>query len=455
MQDLDETVIKNGYCIGCGACSVVSDDYTIKLNDFGQYQASYKKNIKTRQDNPTKVCPFSNNAANEDELSTELFPDLQDDPCLGRITSSYFGYSNKLRDRGASGALTTWFLQKLIEEKIVDGVIHLKENANNQELLFSYAISSTVNEVLEGAKTKYYPGELSSIYKRILNESDDKKYAVVGVPCFIKASRLLAKSIPKLEEKIIFHVGLVCGHYKTTHYAEMLAWQKGINRGNITKFDFRHKPGFGRAGDYHTKIEYRKENKLETLSQSVKQFHGTDWGLGLFKYNACDYCDDVVGETADISFGDAWIDPYNKDHLGTNVVVIRNKLVQEIFDKSYHDAEISIEKASVQDVIKTQLSGFRHRRLGLSLRLFWKKKGNKWVPNKRVSPSRKGSLKYKVIFKFRMILSHNSHRFFKLAKKYNQFGLYQLLMFPFSFFYKYIIYGIPRIKILIDRKFNR
>ena len=32
-----------------------------------------------------------------------------------------------------------------------------------------------------------------------------------------------------------------------------------------------------------------------------------DWGMGIFKLGACDYCDDIVGETADISFGDAWL----------------------------------------------------------------------------------------------------------------------------------------------------
>jgi coenzyme F420-reducing hydrogenase beta subunit len=41
------------------------------------------------------------------------------------------------------------------------------------------------------------------------------------------------------------------------------------------------------------------------------------WGTGLFKSNACDFCDDVTTELADVSL-DAWI-PYNKDGLGNSV----------------------------------------------------------------------------------------------------------------------------------------
>ena len=33
--------------------------------------------------------------------------------------------------------------------------------------------------------------------------------------------------------------------------------------------------------------------------------------------------DDVVTETADISFGDAWVEPYSSGGRGTNVIIVR------------------------------------------------------------------------------------------------------------------------------------
>lgn len=41
-------------------------------------------------------------------------------------------------------------------------------------------------------------------------------------------------------------------------------------------------------------------------------------------YKACDFCDDVFAETADIALGDAWLPEYVQDGNGTNVVVTRN-----------------------------------------------------------------------------------------------------------------------------------
>ena len=30
----------------------------------------------------------------------------------------------------------------------------------------------------------------------------------------------------------------------------------------------------------------------------------------MLKYKACDFCDDVFGEVADVVFGDAWVEKY-------------------------------------------------------------------------------------------------------------------------------------------------
>lgn len=316
---LEETVIDNNYCIGCGVCAVASENYEIELNDYGQYQAKSNGNVtKDEQDIVNKVCPFSNDSLDESEISKALYSAEEND-YLGRYDDLFIGHSEELRMVGASGGATTWFLLEIIEKKLVDGVIHLKQNVNSSgETIFEYDISTNKNEILSAAKTKYYPGELSSVLKKILNGSD-KKYAIVGVPCFIKSVRLLSNELPLIKERLTLFVGLVCGHYKSSNYALMLALQKGIKPREIKDFDFRFKTGKGNAGSYNTKITYSSNVDNETVhNESVKKFYGTDWGLGLFKYNACDYCDDVVAETADVVFGDAWIDPYNKDPKGTD-----------------------------------------------------------------------------------------------------------------------------------------
>ena len=57
---------------------------------------------------------------------------------------------------------------------------------------------------------------------------------------------------------------------------------------------------------------------------------GGKFNLGAMMLNACNYCDDVVGETADISIGDAWLPKYSFDWRGKNLLVLRNTVLSEL-----------------------------------------------------------------------------------------------------------------------------
>ena len=50
----------------------------------------------------------------------------------------------------------------------------------------------------------------------------------------------------------------------------------------------------------------------------------------MFQVNACNYCDDIFAETADVAFGDGWLPEYKMDWQGTNVVVSRHPDIDEI-----------------------------------------------------------------------------------------------------------------------------
>ena len=60
------------------------------------------------------------------------------------------------------------------------------------ERLFRYRISRTPDELADGAKSRYYPVEMSEVLETIRRVPG--RYAVVGVPCFIKAVHLLRRA---------------------------------------------------------------------------------------------------------------------------------------------------------------------------------------------------------------------------------------------------------------------
>jgi coenzyme F420-reducing hydrogenase beta subunit len=82
--------------------------------------------------------------------------------------------------------------------------------------------------VRAGAKSRYYPVELSGVLNEI--RSRPGRYAVVGVPCFIKALHLVRAAEPVLAERIVLTLGLFCGHSKSARMAESFAWQMGAGR---------------------------------------------------------------------------------------------------------------------------------------------------------------------------------------------------------------------------------
>ena len=113
------------------------------------------------------------------------------------------------------------------------------------------------------------------------------------------------------------------------------------------------------------------------------------WVRQYFKPNACNYCDDVFAEVADIVFMDAWLDRYIQDPRGTNFVVSRRAAFRQYFQQGQQDRQIYLEDVSIDDVIKSQQSVIDLKRTVLAERLAMAKKLH-WpaIPNKRVAPAR-------------------------------------------------------------------
>ena len=91
---------------------------------------------------------------------------------------------------------------------------------------------------MAGAKSRYYPIEMSKVMDFIKN--NEGRYAFVGIPCFIKTARRICRQDPIIAKRIHFFVGLVCGHLKSKAYSDMLAWRAGFDPADMKTIDFRH-----------------------------------------------------------------------------------------------------------------------------------------------------------------------------------------------------------------------
>ena len=441
-------IVESGLCIGCGACAAGDDGARMAFDAFGGFRPFADEAWMGR--GPAgfaALCPFSPEAADEDAISDALFPEATRHPTAGRILAAHVGAvaESGFRDRGSSGGMVSWTLEELLRTGRIDGAAHVVPvDPESDGRFFRYRIARTVEEIREGAKSRYYPVEASEILRAI--RETPGRYAVVGVPCFVKAVQLLRREDPVLRERIAYTLGLFCGHMKSARFVESLAMQMDVPLAEVRSVEFRIKDESRPANVYTAEVTKRDGT---TVRRDWWNLVDGDWGAGFFQVAACDACDDVIAETADVSFGDAWVEPYSSDGRGTNVVVVRAPEVESLIQAAMAEGRLELAPVDEAFVVETQAAGFRQRREGLSYRLTWPRRGLR--PKKRVAPAKPDSLRRRLIYRTRASISWGSHRAFALARRLGRKAVYERWGRAATAFYHGFAYSRGRLGAYFDR----
>ncbi|WP_111308306.1 Coenzyme F420 hydrogenase/dehydrogenase, beta subunit C-terminal domain [Confluentibacter sediminis] len=455
-QILDKTVIQNGYCIGCGACAAKKDSpFKMKMDKYGNIVAEASSDLSLSSVDVLNICPFSGKSKNETELADIVFSDIEKvDDRIGKYEKTFAGYvkEKEFRKKGSSGGIAKWIGYQLLKNNEVDYFVQLIPNQSNDSSapLFDYGYFSDPEEVLNGSKSSYYPVTLENVIKKI--NKTDARFAITGVPCFIKTLRLLSLEDIVLRERIKYTIGIVCGGMKSANQSKMIGWELGVEPENLINIDFRRKYKDRPASQKIYQVWSNKDS-IERY-KNANEIYGTDYGSGFFKPKACDFCDDVVGELADISIGDAWLRDFRDDPNGTSLAIVRNKNILEILKQASEKNKVKLTEITAEETGKSQLGGFRHRREGLSLRLSHKEKNKQWYPKKRVVPGEFNlSEKRKKIYNLREDIAIKSHKEFYNALKKNNLNIFKEEMAPLV--NKYIAANKPSLSLRLKRKFLR
>ena len=386
MDDIDHlrSIISTDYCIGCGLCAPISKGrLKIEFNHDGFYQpdGEWDQLDANEAARILEVCPFSDSGPHEDEIANSQFGHLPHHEATGYYESIFAGSVNddNQRFKASSGGILTWLLTRLLELGKIDGVLHIGDETapNMSKKYFKYRISRTTEAIQSGGKSKYYPVELSEVVDELLEKPG--RYAVVGLPCFIKALRRYALIDQRIKDSIHYSIGVVCGHLKSKAFAEAYVLAGGGDPKQISRFEFRTKNDKGRASDYM--VQFEEGGQSVKLPANKEVF--ANWSLGTFKYNACDYCDDVFAETADLVVGDAWLPQYLSNPKGTSLVVSRNKYLSSLLEDGRSSGQLQSQTLTPEQARQSQSGGLRHRRRYLPYRIKLKESAGLWVPKKR------------------------------------------------------------------------
>lgn len=403
-------VVDQDLCTGCGVCvsSCTSNSISMDWNKDGFLVPQRTQQPCSSDGNCISVCPFNpfpkEEVKTEDELA-EIFlePTKNTNDKIGKYESLYVGYTKKYRPTSSSGGLATYYLSQLFDRKIIDAAIVVKYQEKPSRF-YDFTLIRNRNELIASSKTRYYP----VTFEEALNELKDfeGKVAVVGVGCFIKAIRLKQYEDPDFKNKIGFMIAIICGGLKSKLFTDFLA-DKTLQRiSGIENPEYRIKKSDNKASDYYFGLDYKKEKHLLRMREV-----GDMWGTGFFKSNACDFCEDVTSELADVSLGDAWLEPYVNEGDGNSIIITRSGLADRIVKEGMANQELVLEDLTVEGVIKSQSGSFNHRHKGLGYRLKVRNRQGKLSPPKRARNIISISLQFKVVQYFRQIVRRRSIKY--------------------------------------------
>ena len=385
-------VLNSELCVGCGICAGLTPSaLQMTVTPRGEYRPRLREGHDWTEvpASVQAVCPFSGTGPDEDALGKDEFggrPGMNHSPQLGYYlqTEAAWVTDDAKRIASSAGGLGTWIVHHLLKNGIVDGVFCVTESTTNHAL-FEYRLVRDPEELATSRKSKYYPVEMSRILEVLAHT--EGRFAVVALPCFTKGLRLAMRAglVPK--EKIHCIIGLFCGHLKTRQFAHYLIRSCGLHEKDTVAVDFRKKVLDDRASEYAFEARAcTSDGTIESRQIRMRDVALGNWGLNGFMLKACECCDDVVAELADLSLGDAWLPEFVKDGRGTNLIVTRRADLAAIIAQGVASGELAVRPVSAAAVIASQDGGFRQRRQGLAYRLHLAAQKGEWRPTKRIRP---------------------------------------------------------------------
>ena len=357
--NISHTVQKD-LCVGCGICEGACPKSAIQIvPQKGLFRPFLDDNLCNNDHGCHRcydVCPGL--GVDIKNISKDLFPDktIKDHVLLGRYIKCFYGYSNdyNIRFHAASGGLLSQFLIYLLEKNLIDGAVVTKFDPHNEFLVKSF-IATTKNDILSAKSSKYSPVTMNHIVQDI-KSSNGNRFILVGLPCHLHGFRKLEMIDKSFKEKIVGHFGLYCSGNKNFYFTEYLLEERNISKSSIDYIAYRDEGNLGGlvingmkdSGEkFHYYQDYRKYN------HPLRSF---------FLQKRCLFCVDHFAELADLSFGDLYTEPFKRDKVGINSLIVRSSLMLEWLKQARSDGAIYLNDLNEELLLKSQPASYNKKR---------------------------------------------------------------------------------------------
>lgn len=339
------------FCVGCGLCESLGKA-KCSVNDKG-----YMTPISGDEKWLMKTCPAGGSQTKSMDPTN----------VWGRAIEVFYGWSNnpEVRRNASSGGIISEIAVFLLQEKKVDGIIHVESNKQNVTETKT-VISCTPEEVYSRCGSRYsisHPLE-------IMNKLDfHKRYAFIGKPCDVTALKNFLRDNGQYRKIIPYTLSFFCAGLPSKHAQKELLSKLECNECVSLRYRGDGWPGLTTA--------VAKDGSVHSMD------YNSSWGkiLGRDVMKMCRFCIDGIGEAADISCGDAWYltaegTPDFSEKEGRNVVFARTETGLAVLEKMKELGRIHLESKNCGELMSIQKYQYLRRitmKTKLSvLRLFFK-----------------------------------------------------------------------------------
>lgn len=362
MNDTIYDVVKNDLCTGCGTCTSLCPNGSIRMiidRKKGIYTFQVDKDKCTNCGICHKVCP--GHEVDFKTLNLQIFGEEPKNELIGNYLNCYIGNSNDndIRYNSSSGGLITSILIYALEKGIIDGalVTRMKKDKPLEPEPF---IARTKEDIIDASKSKYCPVPANIAIKEIIKAKDYERFAIVGLPCHIQGMRKAQMTNDKLRDMIVLSLGMFCAHTDSFLATQSILDKLGIDNKNVRKIEYR-----GRGWPGSMLIE-SDNGSVKTIpyKKYIKLFHSYNF----FTPRRCLLCNDATCELADISFGDAWDLPELKNPEGCSIMISRTGNGEQILKAMNKDNKIELSGTCSKNMIISQRGLIYTKKIGFRFR---------------------------------------------------------------------------------------
>lgn len=327
-KELQNRIISNNLCSGCGTCAGVCMKECIHFDAESHTPKFDKKNCVNcglcYSSCPSKGFRFQmlkENAAHWDER-------------IGPYESLVTCHATDtfLRKNGASGGTVSAIFQYVLEKQLVQKILCVRKNGEK----FEAFLTDDVAALTQAQGSKYIPIPLNAALKTIIN--NDYTVAVVGTPCELQGIILASENLHRLKTLIKYKIGIFCG-FAQPHRC-LLAFRKYMNtEGDMWQFD-----GW-RCGDYPGYVRFTNASTGEQRQLLI--YEAYNLAVPFYSMEKCFMCPDGTNMSADFSFGDI-----HSRGIDENSGIIRTKNGANLIDAMCSDGYLESIELTLDEAMK-------------------------------------------------------------------------------------------------------